>query len=860
MRASRSTDRDDLFDQRLAALSPAKRALLARARPAAPAVAHTIARRAPGVDVPLSFAQQRLWMLDAIEPESTAYNVSTLLRIEGPLDVAALERSIAELVDRHESLRTTFALGDDGPVQVVAERGEASLRIVDLSGLSTGERRAASERVVLEETQRTFDLRTGPLLRTVLVRVAAEEHLLVLVRHHIINDARSSEIYASELSALYGAFCAGQPSPLPPLPVQYGDYAIWQRERLRGPLLERELTYWKERLAGAPALVDLPTDRPRPAVQTFTGAVESMPLPADLVAELALLARRTRSTSFMLFLAAFNALLARYTGCDDLVVGTPITNRNAPELEGVIGFFVNTLALRTTVDPDTSFLALLEQVREGAFGAFEHQELPFEKLVEELRPERSLSHPPIVNVFFILQTGAQRDFALGDGIVVTPLQHPQTTAKFDLTLAVNESERGVVCGIEYNTDLFERDTIVRMLRHFTTLLRGIARNPQLPVGDLPLLEQSELQQIVVEWNQTEAALPAADAIHRLVEVQAERTPDVVAVTFADQRVTYRELNARADHLARRLRARGVAADVPVGVCLERSIEMITAVLAVLKAGGAYVPLDASYPPGRLTAMLEELPFLVTRRALASRLPPHSASVCAIEDDDDLLADGLPSTADPDALAYVIYTSGSTGRPKGVAMTHRPLLNLLAWQRQRSGEERAPRTLQFASLSFDVSFQEIFATLSCGGTLVLVDEETRRDASALLRTIVDERVERIFLPFVVLEQLVETAQAERLVPPALREVITAGEQLKVTEAMRAFFRQLPGSTLDNQYGPTEAHVVSAYRLSGSPDDWPDLPPIGRPIANDRLYVLDRRAHPVPLGVHGELYIGGIGLAR
>lgn len=860
MKASPSPDRDDLFDQRLAALSPAKRALLERLRPVAPAAAQAIPRREPGAAVPLSFAQQRLWMLDAIESESAAYNVSTLLRIDGPLDVTALERSIGELVSRHESLRTTFALEGDEPVQVVAPHGEATLRVVDLTSLPAPERPTACDRIVLEETERTFDLATGPLLRTLLVRLAREEHLLILVRHHIINDARSSEIYASELSELYRAFSAGEPSPLAPLSIQYGDYAIWQREQLRGELLDRELAYWKERLAGAPALVDLPTDRPRPAIQTFNGAVESMTLPRELAAGLASLGRRTRSTSFMLFLGAFTALLSRYTGRDDLVVGTPITNRNAPELEGVIGFFVNTLALRTTVDSEASFLALLEQVREDALGAFEHQELPFEKLVEELRPERSLSYPPIVNVFFVLQTKAARDFALGDGVSVTELQHPRTTAKFDLTLAVDESDRGVTCAIEYNTDLFERTTIVRMLRHLTNLLRGIVRDANLPVGDLPLLDQSELQHIVNEWNATQKPLPAVDGIHRLVEAQVACTPDAVAVTFGDQHVTYRELDERADRLARRLRAGGVGADVPVGVCLERSIEMIACVLAVLKAGGAYVPLDASYPPGRLSAMLDELPLLVTRRALAARLPEHKATICAIDEDDGKAQEAPPPSGDADNLAYVIYTSGSTGRPKGVAMAHRPLLNLLAWQRHRSGDERAPRTLQFASLSFDVSFQEIFATLTCGGTLVLVDEETRRDASALLRTIADERIERIFLPFVVLEQLVETAQAEDLVPNALREVITAGEQLKVTEPMRAFFRRLPSCTLDNQYGPTEAHVVSAYRLSGPPDHWPDLPPIGRPIANDRLYVLDRRARPVPLGVHGELYIGGAGLAR
>jgi amino acid adenylation domain-containing protein len=791
----------------------------------------------------MSFGQQRLWLLDRIESAGSAYNVPAAVRLRGPLDVAALHAALTAIVARHEVLRTTFALHDGAPVQIVGPAVDVPLPLDDCSDVPAELREPACRERIEADAWRPFDLARGPVVRARLVRLALDEHVLLLARHHIVNDAWSNDIYRRELRELYRGFREGKPVQLPALPLQYADFAVRQRAQLQGALLEEHLTYWMERLSGAPGVTDLPLDRPRPHAQTFAGAVERLPLPDALATRLDALARAQRVTPFILLLAAFAVLLARYTARTDLVVGTPIANRAEEDLHGLIGFFVNTLALRMRVDPDVSFAALLAGVRDVAFGAYEHQVLPFERLIEELHPQRDLSHAPLANVFFILQQAGGPAFEF-DGIDVTPYPLARRNAKFDLMLQATRERSGLTLAFEYAADLFERETIVRMLRHLQNLLEAVAADPQQPIGALPLLAPDERHQIVYGWNATPGDAPAHTTVTALVEEAVRRSPERVAVTFGDQSLTYAELDARANALAARLQAQGVGRGSFVGVRLERSLAQIVAVLATLKAGAAYVPLDPAYPPDRLARMQSAVGAVITRAAL-EELPPSAAP---------------PATqTQPGDLAYVLYTSGSTGTPKGVAMPHRALVNLVRWQIARSGPSAAGRTLQFASLAFDVSFQEIFTTLAAGGTLVLVGEEVRRDVDALIAFVRAKGVNRLFLPYVLLQRFVEAAEAGNAVPDELREVITAGEQLKITPAIRRFFSRLPACVLDNQYGPTEAHVVSAYALRGAPDAWPELPPIGTPLPNVRLHVLDERREPVPPGVHGELYIGGIALA-
>ncbi|MBV9124651.1 MAG: amino acid adenylation domain-containing protein, partial [Planctomycetes bacterium] len=813
---------------------------------------------------PLSFAQQRLWFLDQLEPGHPFYNIPAALRLTGALDVTALERSLAEIVRRHEVLRTTFAVEDGRPVQAIAPELTLSLPVVDLSGLPAAECESEVRRLAWEEAQRPFDLTRGPLERVTLLRLGDREHVLLLTLHHIVADGWSIGICLRELAALYTAFTSGRPSPLPELPIQYADFARWQRQWLQGDILDNQLAYWKERLAGVPAL-ELPTDRPRPAVQTFRGATCSWMLSDKFSRRLQGLSRREGATLYMVLLAAFQALLHRYTGQDDIAVGSPIANRTRAETEGLIGFFVNTLVLRTDLSGNPSFRELLARVREAALGAFAHQDLPFERLVEELQPRRDLSRSPLFQVLFTLQNTPLPQLEL-PGLKPSLLEVPVETAKFDLSLTLAETGQGLCASLEYNTDLFEAATIRRLLGHWQTLLEDAVADPEKRLSELPLLTEPERHQLLVEWTDTRAAYPQDQYLPRLFEDQAERTPEAVAVAFEGERLTYAELNARANRLAHHLRTLGVGPDVLVGIGMERSVEMVVGLLAVLKAGGAYVPLDPTYPQERLAFMLQDTQarVLLTQERLAGKLPAHAARVICLDPGWETFlppVDANPAARiTPDHLAYVIYTSGSTGQPKGVAMPHRPLVNLIAWQLAHSSAGLRTRTLQFTTLSFDVAFQEIFATWCSGGTLVLVREEARRDLDGLPSLLEEQEIHRLFLPFVALQQLAAACCVQGRFPRCLKEVITAGEQLQITPAIARMFGELPGCTLHNHYGPTESHVVAAFRLSGPPAEWPPLPPIGRPIANSQVYLLDRWLQPVPVGFPGELYIGGTCLAR
>ncbi|MCP4660645.1 MAG: amino acid adenylation domain-containing protein, partial [bacterium] len=808
-------------------------------------------------ELPLSFAQQRLWFLDQFEPGSSAYNIPQAVRLGEAVVPGLLARVFNEVVRRHEVLRTSFAMEGGRPRQVIAGELELPLPVVDLAALPAPRREAEARRLAAEEAQRPFDLTADPLLRCTLLRLAARDQVVLMTMHHIASDAWSFELLQRELEWLYGAFSQGQPSPLPELPVQYADFAHWQRQWLAGEVLEAELGYWRDQLAGAPR-PELPTDRPRPAMQTFRGRNLPLSLPEELPEALEALARSQGATVFMTLLAAFKTLLSRFTGQTDVVVGTPIAGRNRREIEDLIGFFVNTLVLRSDLAGGPAFLELLARVRQVALDAYAHQDLPFERLVEELQPERDLGSNPLFQVMFVLQNAPQGSAGAAQ-LRLRAMTVEGVTAKFDLTLFLSQAGRGGT--LEYNTDLFDATTMERLAAHFARLVRGIVEDPQRRLGDLPLVSAAEAHQLLVAWSDTRTADPSPAGIHELAAAQAARTPEAVALVLGEERWSYRELDRRSNQLAHHLRALGVGPDTTVGVALARSCEAVAALVGVLKAGGAFVPLDRSYPAPRLAFMLADarVEVLVTSREILAELPSHEARTVLLDADRDRIAGAsaqpLASAVAAENLSYLIYTSGSTGRPKGVALVHRTLTNLIAWQLARSAP--ASRTLQFAPMSFDVYLQEVFSTLSSGGTLVLLRDLERRDPVQLAELMTARGIERLFLPFVALQQLAEVAAQSP--PPALREVITAGEQLQITRQVERLFTA-GGCTLENQYGPSESHVVTAWPLAGPASEWPALPSIGRPVANFRVYLLDGRRRPVPLGVAGELFLAGEGLAR
>jgi amino acid adenylation domain-containing protein len=861
--------------QRLETLSPKQRRLielrLARERAAgaaAPVVEPIQPQPRDGRPFPLSFAQQRLWFLDQLEPGSPWYNMAFPLRLTGRLDAPALAAALSEIRMRHEALRTTFSLagegveetGEDAAVQIVGPLSGLPLPLVDLRGLPPAARETELPRLVQSEARRPFDLARGPLLRGLLYATREDEHALILAMHHIVCDGWSLGVLARELGGLYDTFSRRRPSPLPALPVQYADFAVWQRRLLSGPVLDGLLSYWKRQLAGLPPLLELPTDRPRPRVQTFRGSLLPVALPPGTTAAVRELSRRSGATPFMTLLAAFFALLRRHTRQDDLAVGSPVANRGRVEIEGLIGFFVNTLVLRTDLGGDPPFRELLARVRAVAAGAYAHQDLPFETLVQEIDPERQLSHNPLFQVMFLLQNAPMPELSVS-GLKLSPLAVGGGTSKFDLSLHFWEAEPELVGYFEYNTDLFDRATVARLADHFVRLLQGVLADPDSRLSALPLLAPAERRQVLGEWNDSAADYPRDACLHHLFVAQAERTPDAVALMDwqGRERLTYAELAGRAGHLACRLRDLGVGPDVPVAVCLRRSPAMTVAVLAALGAGGAYVPVDPSYPRERLEMMLAiaRPRVLLTEASLKDAIPAGDFEVICLDAEEG--SGPFPQVAvSLDNLAYVIFTSGSTGVPKGVAMPHRPLVNLLAWQLRNSVLGPGAKTLQFASLSFDVSCQELFSTWAAGGTLVLISEELRLDPGALLDALRSQEIERLFLPFVALQQLAEIAAERDLWPEALREVVTAGEQLQITPAVAELFTRLPKCRLFNQYGPSETHVATAYALPGLARTWPALPSVGIPVANTRVLLLDGGL--VPAGVPGELCIGGDCLAR
>jgi len=819
-------------------------------------------------NLPLSFAQQRLWFFDQLEPGSSAYNISTGFRLTGPLDVAALERSLNEIVRRHEALRTSFAVVDGQPVQVIAPAERFKLALVDLQKLPEAERETEARRLASEEAQGPFDLARGPLVRAGLLRLGEREHVLLLTMHHILSDGWSMGVLFRELSVLYEAFSNGDPSPLPELPVQYADFAVWQRQWLQGEVLEEQLSYWRERLGGAPPVLHLPTDRPRPAVQTYRGARKTLRLPNKLTDALKVLSRREEVTLFMTLLSAFKTLLCRYTGQEDIVVGSPIAGRTRPETEGLIGFFVNTLVLRSDLSGNPTFRQLLGRVREVALGAYTHQDLPFEKLVEELQPERNLSHTPLFQVMFALQNVPRKPLEL-PGLTLSPMQLGIDTAKFDLTLAMVEQDRELSCLFEYNTDLFDAATITRMGGHFKTLLEGIVANPGRRLSELPILTDAERRQLLVEWNDTKRDYPKDQRIHELFEAQVERSPEAVAVVFEDKQLTYRELNCRANQLARYLKRLGVGPEVLVGICVERSLEMVVGLLGILKAGGAYLPLDPEYPKERLAFMLKDaqVPVLLTQQQQLGRLPQHEAQVVCLDADGEAI--GQESRQNPvshvtaDNLAYVIYTSGSTGTPKGVPISHRSLALHCADIKRHYELSPCDRVLLFSPLNFDVSLEQILPTLMVGATLILRDTELW-SPEEFPRKISDFQITVVNLPTAYWQQL---AQAWSLIESSLNtrlRLITVGGEAMLSGPLKRWQRTpLNRVPLLNAYGPTETTITATtfvVRPGMSGSDVPEVIPIGRPVGDRKVYISDSHGNPVPIGVPGELHIGGSCLAR
>src|SRR5215211_4589897 len=709
--------------ERLAKLSPEQRAHFRSRLMQKGADQPNIPRREASNRCPLSFAQERLWFLQQLEPEDTSYNIRQGIRVKGALEVGALQQSFTEIVSRHEALRTRFEMVNGEPVQVIEVPTAMNIRLhlEDLSGLPPHEREAQAMQSATEEARQPFDLQRGPLMRTRLVRLSEEEHLLLLTMHHIVSDGWSLGVFWRELERLYEAFSEKRPSPLEELPIQYADYAVWQRQWLRGELLEEQLGYWKEQLAELPIL-ELPTDHARPAVQTHRGARQTLALSRSLTEALKELARREGVTLFMVLLGAFQVLLSRYVGQEDVAVGTPIVGRNRSETERLIGFFVNTLVMRTDLSGDPSFREVLSRVREVCLGAYDHQDLPFEKLVEELQPERDLSRVPLSQVFFALQNVPREALKLPN-LALERQNVEGGTVKFDLSLFLFEEDQGLKGRLVYNADLFDDETIERMLGHLHTLLRGIVEDPDQRLSELPLLSEAERHRLLLGWNDTATEYPRDRCVHELFEEQVERTPHAVAVVFEEQQLTYRELDRRANQLAHHLRTLGVGPEVLVGICLERGIDLVVALLATLKAGGAYVPLDPFYPLERLAFMLEDTdaPVLITQGYLRERLPTFRGElVCLDEEREEIArrsAGNLQSYTTPDNLAYVIYTSGSTGRPKGVMVEHGNLASVRsAWLQNYSG--RCLTWLSTASYSFDVFSGDVLRSVCSGGYLVL----------------------------------------------------------------------------------------------------------------------------------------------
>ena len=806
-------------------------------------------------EYPLSFMQERFWFLDQLEPNNLAYKVSHGFRLSGSLNIKALEQALSEIVRRHETLRTTIQRTNGNLVQRISDQWSLQLCIIDLSHETNIDLDLEVQRLFDNEHRRPFDLSSDLLLRATLVRLSTADHALIIGSHHVAWDHWCNELFLRELSILYQSFAKGKHSPLSEILTQYKHYALWQRNIFQGAELENHLAYWKKQLVDASPGLNLPTDHPRKPLHNRPGARHSLVISKDLESALRSLSRKANVTFFMTLLAAFQTLLHRITGEDDVVVGTPVAGRDRAETEGLIGLFLNSLALRTNLSGNPTFLELLTRVREVALGAYDHQELPFEKLVEELQPDRDLTRTPIFQVFINMYNFNEVSLEL-DRLTVKPLKRPAgPTPQLDLEFYIRQHDDGVHLIFVYDSDLFESATIARLLAHFQVLLKGIVANPSEQVGTLPLLTEAERRQLLVEWNETKRDYPRDKCVHQLFEEQARRTPEAVAVVFENQQLTYEQLNGRANQLAHRLQALGVGPGTLVGICVERSLQMVVGLLAVLKAGGAYVPLDPAYPKERLAFMLDDtVAVLLTQHRLLDLLPDHKVRVVCLDTDWEIIdresSSNPVSNVTSDNLAYVIFTSGSTGKPKGVEISHRAVVNFLHSMREEPGLTEHDTLLSVTTLSFDIAVLEIFLPLMVGARVVVISRETASDGLLLAGK---------------LAQCGATAM--QATPATWRLLLEAGWQgskhLTMLCGGEAVPRELAaslmvkGSSFWNLYGPTETTIWSALCRVDSKDSRIS---IGHPIANTQIYILDAHLQPVPIGVPGDLYIGGDGLAR
>jgi len=825
-------------------------------------------------NLPLSFAQQRLWFLDQLVPNNPFYNVPAALRLTGSLNFSALQQTFNEIVRRHEALRTTLAVVSGQPVQRIAAAFHLPINVVDLRNLPKESRQTEANRLTAQEAQRSFNLSEDLLLRVTLLQLDDAEYLLMLNMHHIVSDGWSIGVLIQELGALYTAFASEKPSPLPALSIQYADFAKWQREWLQGEVLETQLAYWRQQLNGI-SMLNLPADRPRPAIQSYRGKRQFLQLPKQLSEALETLSQREGVTLFMTMLAAFKTLLYHYAQQEDIVVGSPIANRNRSEIEALIGFFVNSLVLRTDLSGNPTFRELLNRVKEVALGAYAHQDLPFEKLVEELHPDRALNQNPLFQVAFALQNAPGNQLELPE-LTLSPQQLDVGTARFDLEFHLWErspnssgsnqspsnklwvdSSLGISGMVIYSADLFDEATITRLIGHFKTLLESIVTNPEQRIANLQYLSAQERDRLLVECNNTQANYPQDLCIHQLFEMQADRTPEAVALVFGEERVTYRELNLRSNQLARYLQKMGVGAEVLVGLCCARSLDLIVGMLGILKAGGAYLILDPSYPAERSSFMVKDaqLSVVLTQQQWIENLRSPNLQIVCLDTDWEMIsqeiADNPTSAVTAENLVYAIYTSGSTGKPKGVEIEHGSLLNLVFWHQREFGVSAGDRATQIAAIGFDACGWEIWPYLAAGSSIYFPEDDIRRDPEKLQNWLVSNAITISFLPTPLAEKVLLLDWPQTT---ALRILLAGGEKLQQHPLKSHSFK------LVNNYGPTENTVVTTSGYIPVTEQTDIAPTIGRPIANTQIYILDKYLQPVPVGVVGELYIGGNGLAR
>jgi amino acid adenylation domain-containing protein len=824
-------------------------------------------------ELPLSCSQERVWFIQQLDTASIAYNFQATFRFKGLLNVTALEESLSEIVRRHEIFRTTFPAIDGRPVQIIHEARPVKLSIVNIQAFPESEREAKGQRLIKEEFQKPFDLNQLPLIRWTLLQLREEEYLLVHVEHHLVHDGWSFNVFLEELMELYKAYSRGNPSPLPELPVQFADFAYWQHQWMQGEEIEAQLTYWKKKLADSPTELQLPFDYPRAAAQSFKGGSLRLELPRDLCESLRDLSRKKATTLFMTMQTAFVTLLHRYSGQRDICVGAGVANRRWRETEGMIGMIINNVVLRTDLSGNPTFIKLLHRIREVTLEAYANQDVPFDKVVDAVQPVRDMSRNPLYQVMFGFHDSPLPALEF-PGLTVDVMEGlSNESAKFDMTVVliprseqhVGMSSKVVDEGItiiwEYNTGLFDKSTIIRMVDHYQTLLRGIVLDPGQPISDLPLLTKAERQQLLVEWNDSRTDYPRDSCIYELFEEQVERTPDAVAVVFGGIQITYMQLNARANQLAHQLRDLGVGPDVLVGICMKRSVEMVVGLLGILKAGGAYVPLDPEYPQERMAFMLSDtqVPVLLTQEGLAKELPKHETKVICLDAERETIARqseaNMPSPATAENLAYVNYTSGSTGRPKGICIPHRSV-NRLVFNTNYVKLTPSDRIAQASTCSFDAATFEIWGALLQGARLVVIPKDLMLLPEDFVAQIREQEISALFLTTALFNQLA------RAVPRAfhsVRHLLFGGEAVD-PQWVQEVLQHDPPKRLLHVYGPTESTTFASWYLVKEVPEGATTVPIGRPIANTQLYVLDHHLQPVPIGVPGELYIGGDGLAR